>query len=137
MQKKDSSHLVKRLIIKAMGAQLLLLVLIYIFTKSIFYSIIFSLGAMISIVGFLAMIKMTDLVLKKGKGQWLFILALLVKLAVIVLALSLVARASGKALVFHVLGLSIIVIAVAVEGLYQVILSLTKNLKRSVSNGRA
>ena len=137
MDKKNSSHLIKRLVIDAMGSQFLLLILIYIFTKSIFYSIIFSLGAMISIVGFLTMIKMTDLVLKRGKGPWLFILALLVKLAVIVLALYLVSRASGRAMIFHVLGLSVIVIAIAVEGIYQVYLSRNKNLNRSVSNGRA
>jgi hypothetical protein len=129
--------MVKRLIGGALGTHVLLLVLIYFFTKSIFYSIIFSLGAMISILGFLTMIKMTDLVLKKGKGPWLFILALLVKLAVIVLVLYLVSRASGKAVIFHVLGLSVIVIAIAVEGIYQVYLSRNKNLKRSISNGRA
>ena len=129
--------MIRRLIIGAMIAQIFLLALIYIFTKSIFYSIIFSLGAMISIVGFLAMIKMTDLVLKKGKGQWLIILALLVKLAVIGLVLYLVARISGRAVLFHVLGLSIMVIAIGAEGVYQVYLSRSKNLNRSVSNGRA
>jgi len=79
---------------------------------------------------------MTDRVLNKGKGQLLFAMALFFKLGVIALSVYLVARVSASAVLFHILGLSIIVIAVGIEGIYQLYHSRNKNM-RGVFNGRA
>jgi hypothetical protein len=81
------------------------------------------------------MIKMTDRVLNKGKGQPLFVLALFFKLGVIALSVYLVSRVSVSALLFHILGLSIIVIAIGMESIYQLFHSRNKNMK-DVCNGR-
>ena len=136
MEKKNSSQLIKRLIKLATVTPVLLMIPIYFFTKSIFYSIIFCSGAIISISGFLLMIKMTDRVLNKGKGQLLFAVALFVKLGVIALSVYLVSRVSVSAALFHILGLSIIVIAIGMEGIYQLFHSKNKNMG-SFFNGRA
>lgn len=76
------------------------------------------------------MIKMIDRILKKGKGQGLFFLALSGQLVVITLAFYLVTRIAKGAVLYHILGLSIIVLAIFMEGIYQL------SRKRSVPNGR-
>jgi hypothetical protein len=131
MEKKSSSKIVKRLIKHSIFAQAAILTVIFLFTKSIFYSIIFLLGTIISISGFLLMIKMIDRILHRGKGQLLFFLVVGLKMVVIAASVYLVsrsARAEG-AVLFHILGLSIIVIAIAMEGIYR--------LFRSETNGGA
>jgi hypothetical protein len=136
MEKKTSSQLINRLIKLAIVTPVLLMIPIYFFTKSMFYSIIFCSGAIISISGFVIMIKMTDRVLNTGKGQLLFAMALFFKLGVIALSVYLVSRVSLNAVLFHILGLSIIVIAIGMEGIYQLFHSRNKNMG-SVFNGRA
>lgn len=136
MEKKTSSQLIKRLIKLAIITPGFLMIPIYFFTKSMFYSIIFCSGAIISISGFLLMIKMTDRVLNTGKGQLLFAMALFVKLGVIALSVYLVSRVSVSAMLFHIMGLSIIVIAIGMEGIYQLFHSRNKKME-SVFNGRA
>jgi membrane-associated HD superfamily phosphohydrolase len=136
MEKKTSSQLIKRLFKLAIVSLVLLMIPIYFFTKSMFYSIIFCSGAIISISGFVLMIKMTDRALNTGKGQLLFAMALFVKLGVIALSVYLVSRVSVTAVFFHILGLSIIVIAIGMEGIYQFFHSRNKKME-SVFNGRA
>ena len=136
MEKKTSPQLIKRLIKLAIITLVLLMIPIYFFTKSMFYSIIFCSGAIISISGFVIMIKMTDRVLNTGKGQLLFAMALFFKLGVIALSVYLVSRVSIIAVLFHILGLSIIVIAIGMEGIYQLFHSRKKKME-SVFNGRA
>lgn len=135
MKKKTSSRMIKRLIKLAIGTLVLLVIFIYVFTKNTFYSIIFCCGAVISILGFMLMIKMTDRVLTRGKGHMLFTLALLAKLAVIAFSVYLVSSSRGDALLFYILGLSIIVIVIGMEGIYQFYHSRNKKM-RSVFNGR-
>jgi hypothetical protein len=129
MEKKSSNIIVKRLLKLSIYAQVTLLVLIFLFTKSIFYSIIFFLGTLISILGFFAMIKMIDRVLGQGKGQMLFFLVVVLKMAVIAGVVFLISRISHSdaAVLYHVLGLSIVIIAIGLEGIYRVY--------RSVFNG--
>lgn len=131
MEKKTSQHIVKRLIKQSLVIQTLILVVIFLFTKSFFYSIIFFLGALVSVVGFLVTVRMTDRVLKLHKGQFLFFLVSALKLAVIVALVYLIVcfSSSEKSVLFFILGLSVLVIAISVEGIYQ--------LYRSIANGRA
>lgn len=79
---------------------------------------------------------MTDRVLNKGKGQLLFAMALFAKLGVIALSVYLVSRVSFSAVLFYILGLSIIAIAIGMEGIHQLFHPRNKNM-RSVFNGRA
>ena len=79
---------------------------------------------------------MTDRLLNTGKGQLLFAMALFFKLGVIALSVYLVSRVSVSAVLFHILGLSIIVIAIGMEGIYQLFHSRNKNMG-SIFNGRA
>jgi hypothetical protein len=75
------------------------------------------------------MIKMIDRVLGQGKGQVLFFLVVILKMAVIAGVVFLVSRISHSeaAVLYHILGLSIIIIAIGLEGIYRVY--------RSVVNG--
>jgi hypothetical protein len=130
MEKKSSQEIVKRLIKQSVVIQVLILVVIFLFTKTIFYSIIFFLGSILSILGFLTMIKVIDRILRLGKGQFLFYLAGLLKVVVITALVYLIARFSQaeNSVLFFILGLSVLVMAITVEGVYQ--------LYRSVVNGR-
>lgn len=76
------------------------------------------------------MIKMTDRVLASGKKKAarLFYLAGLLKIGIIAAFFLMVSRISETAVIFHIMGLSIIVLSIVVEGFYQ--------LYRSQSNGR-
>jgi len=135
--KNSSRRMVKRIITLNAIVLFLFIILIYIFTKSTFYSIICSLGAFISILSFISMVKMTDRVLIVGKGRLLFVVTYFVKLTVILTSLYIVARFSGKAVLFYILGLSTLVVAIAMEGVYQFFYSRNKHPKRSIINGRA
>jgi hypothetical protein len=136
MEKNTSARLIKRLIKLAIFAAGLLIIPIYFFTKSIFYSIIFCSGAIISISGFILMIKMIDRVLNKRKGQVLYAAALSLKLGIIALSAYLVSRVPGNAMWFLILGLSVMVIAIGMEGIYQLFHPRKKNMV-GVFNGRA
>jgi predicted tellurium resistance membrane protein TerC len=127
----SSSHTIKRLIKVSLCSMVILMAVIYICTGNSFYSIIFLLGGIVSISGFLLMTKMTDRVLKRRKKieKRLFFLAGFIKLAIITAVFYLVSRISETAVLFHMLGLSIIFISILVEGIYQ--------FYRSAANGRA
>ena len=129
MEKENSKGIVKRLIKVSIILGIVIALGILLFTNSGFYSIIFLLGAIISISGFLIMIKMIDRILRQGQGQLGFYLVLVLKMAVIAAVFYLVSRSTEGAVLFHILGLSILVPAIAIEGVYQ--------FYRSVSNGRA
>lgn len=116
---ETSSHMVKRVIKYCIYCLVVIAPAIFLFTFDFFYSIIFLLGTLISIVGFLVMIKMIDRVLSKGKGRGLFFLAAFAKLAVISLVFYLASRVSGSSVLFYILGLSVIFIAILFEGIYQ------------------
>ncbi|MCP5104743.1 MAG: hypothetical protein GY950_15265 [bacterium] len=95
------------------------IILIYVFSKSINYSIIFSLGFIISISGYFVLIRMVDRCLKKGKGQALFFAAALLKMAVIAGGFYLASRVAKTAVLMYMLGLLAIVAAIMVEALFQ------------------
>jgi hypothetical protein len=86
-------------------------------------------GAVVSLSGYLLMIKIIDRILTKRKGQGLFFLAAFLKIVVISVIFYGVSRISEKAVLFYILGLSIIIIAIFLEGFYQ--------LFRRDSGGRA
>lgn len=75
------------------------------------------------------MIKMIDRILRQGKGRMGFYLVTALKMAVISAVFYLVSRSTEAAVLYHILGLSILVLAIAMEGVYQ--------FYRSVANDRA
>ena len=121
-------HIVKRILKISIVLQMVTIILIYSFSKSIIYSIISLFGAIISILGFLLMMRMIDRSLKKGKGQLLFFLATFSKMVVIFGVFYLVSQKSETAVLMYILGLSVIVVAIMTEALLQ--------FCRSVFNGR-
>lgn len=121
-------HIVKRIFKISIVLQIVTIILIYSFSKSIIYSIISLFGAIISISGFLLMMRMIDRSLKQGKGQLLFFLAAFSKMVVIAGVFYLVSRNSVTAVLMYMMGLSVIVVAIMTEALFQ--------FCRSVFNGR-
>ncbi len=72
--------------------------------------------------------RMIDRSLKQGKGQLLFFLAAFSKMVVIAGVFYLVSRNSVTAVLMYMMGLSVIVVAIMTEALFQ--------FCRSVFNGR-
>ncbi|MCP4217345.1 MAG: ATP synthase subunit I [bacterium] len=117
----------KRIFIFSLCIQVSAFILIFILSKSVFYSILFLLGAIIGVAGFFVMIKMVDMHLRRGKGKWLFFVVEFAKMAVIAGAFYFVAQQSKTAVLLFILGLSIIVASIMAEAVYQ--------LYRSYFNG--
>lgn len=117
MRKKNSRDIPDAVIGKAVAAEAVSLLLIFIFTKSLIYCIISLAGAAISITGFVLLIKSTDRMLKKGKGKAMFFLLAQAKLLVIAGAFYAVSRLSRSGAVFFIQGIAIIYLAIIIEGL--------------------
>lgn len=65
------------------------------------------------------MIKIIDRILIKRKGQVLFFLAAFLKMIVIAAIFYTVSRVSETAVLFYILGLSVIIISIFGEGAFQ------------------
>jgi uncharacterized membrane protein HdeD (DUF308 family) len=102
------------------------IILIYAFSKQLNYSIIFTLGFIISVSGYFVMIRMVDRCLKKGKGQFLFFAAAVLKMAVIAGGFYLASRVSETAVLLYMLGLFFIVAAILTQALSQFCRSIFK-----------
>ena len=107
---------IKRTVIISIILPVVVIFLIYAFSKTINYSIIFALGSVISITGYLVMINQIDRFLKKGEGRFLFAVAF-VKMAVIAGGFYLASRISKTAVLMYMMGLSVIVAAIMIEAL--------------------
>lgn len=107
--------------------QVILVFFIYIFTKNSIYIIITLLAAVISISGFMMMIKIIDRIITAGKGTGLFFISGFFKLVIIAAIFYPISKISESAVLFYILGLSTIVISILFESCYQ--------LFRKMSNG--
>ncbi|MCK4764427.1 MAG: hypothetical protein KAW12_19665 [Candidatus Aminicenantes bacterium] len=65
------------------------------------------------------MIKLIDRIFKKRKGQVLFFAAGFLKMAVIAATFYPVSRISETAVLFYILGFSVIVLSIMIEGVLQ------------------
>jgi hypothetical protein len=119
MKKETSADIVKRILKISFFLQAVTIILIYSFSKNIIYSIISLSGAIISVSGFLLMMRMIDRSLKKGIGQPLFFLAAFSKMVVIAGVFYLVSRKSETAVLLYLLGLLVIVVAIMTEALFR------------------
>ncbi|MCX6584150.1 MAG: ATP synthase subunit I [Candidatus Aminicenantes bacterium] len=101
-------------------------ILIYTFSKSLNYSIMFSLGFGIGVAGFVVLIRTVDRCLKKGKGQFLFFTAAFLKMAAIAGGFFLASRVSKTAVILYIVGLLSMVAAIMAHALYLVCRSVFK-----------
>lgn len=116
----------KRILKIAVPVLAVAIILIYGFSKQLNYSIIFTLGFIISVSGYFVMIRMVDRCLKREKGQFLFFAATVLKMAVIGGGFYLAARVSKTAVLLYILGLSFIVAAILTQALSQFCRSIFK-----------
>lgn len=82
-------------------------------------------ATLITQLGFLVMIRALDRYFRLRRGMGQFFLISLVKLMVIVLFFFIASRISEQAVLFFLLGLSVVVLAVLIEGGIQLLRSLT------------
>jgi len=128
MEKKNSQSIIRRILKIAIGSQILITTLVFIFTKQVIYSIITILASALGIFGFIIMITLLDRYLKKGKGKMLFFFVAFFKIILISVIFYYISRISETAVLFYIQGLSIVVFATLVEGMIQ--------LLGNFSNGR-
>lgn len=93
-------------------------ILVYTFSKSLKYSIIFTLGFGIGAAGFLVMIRTVDRCLKKGKGQFLFFTVAFLKMAAIAGGFFLASRISSTAVILYIVGLMSMVAVITAHALF-------------------
>ena len=86
-------------------------------------------GEMEKLLGFLLMVKMIDKVIYKRKGYSSFFVVGLSKMIIISTIFYFISRVSKSAVLFYMLGLSVVVAAIMAEAIYQ--------FYRSFNNGRA
>ena len=119
MIKKSKPDFLARLIKKSIGAEIISIITILFFTKSLIYCIISITGAAISISGFVLLIQLTDRMLKKGKGKAMFFLLAQAKLLVIAGVFYALSRLTKFGAVFFIQGIAIVYLAIIIEGLSQ------------------
>ena len=96
---------IKRLIKFSALCLPVILIFIYTFSKNLNYSIIFSLGFVIGVSGYIVLIRMVDRCLKKGKGQFLFFITAFLKMTAITGGFFLASRISKTAVILYILGI--------------------------------
>ncbi len=129
MGKEKKADIIKRIIKIAVIVQIIIIIFSFFFTMNFIYSIITFLASIIGISGFFIMIKLIDKCLFKGKGITLLFLISFLKMGLIAVVFYFISKISEKATLFFLLGLSVIVISIMIEGAYQ--------FYRSFSNDRA
>jgi len=112
----QKNKFLKNLVWATAGAEILAVVLIFLFTKSIIYCIISLTGAAIGITGFFILIRQTDRILEKGKGKTMFFLSGLVKLLVIVGTFYLISVLAQNGIIYFIQGLVMIYLGIAGAG---------------------
>lgn len=116
MRKESSDKLIKRVFRRALFLTLITILTIFFFTKSILYCIMLSVGSGVSFLGYFLMIHVVDRIILKKRGKGLFILAGLGKMILITLIFIIVSEYSEPAVLFYLLGLSMIIFSIIGEG---------------------
>jgi len=128
MEKEKNPDTIKRIIKIAVIVQIIIIIFSFLFTMNFIYSIIIFLASIIGISGFFIMIKLIDKCLFKDKGITLLFLISFLKMGLIAVVFYFISKISEEATLFFLLGLSVIVISIMIEGAYQ--------FYRSFSNDR-
>ena len=101
-------------------AQAIITTMVLAFTKSLIYSIITLLASTITIGGFMIMIKLVDKYFNKGEGKVALFSFMFAKFTIIAAIFYPVSRVSEAAVLFYILGLSVLVFSTMMEGFYQI-----------------
>jgi hypothetical protein len=128
MARESNTQIIKRILKIALISQIVIIGLVYAFTKSLIYCIITILASAVGILSFLAMIKLIDRYLTNKKGKFLIFFSTFLKIGLITVIFYPLSKMSEAAILFFILGLSTIVISTLIEGIYQIF--------RKISNGR-
>jgi len=116
MKKENSSIMINRVFKRALFITVMIILTILVFTKSPLYCIMFIIGSGISFLGYYLMIRVVDKVIGKKRGKGLFILTGLGKMILISVIFILISRYSEAAVLFYLLGLSVIIVSIIGEG---------------------
>jgi len=116
MKKENSSIMINRIFKRALFITVIIILTIFVFTKSPLYCIMFIIGSGISFLGYYLMIRVVDRVIGKKRGKGLFILTGLGKMTLISLIFILISRYSEAAVLFYLLGLTVIIFSIIGEG---------------------
>lgn len=116
MSNEYSDRLIKRVLKKGIILSVVTILVIYFFTSEALYCIMYICGALVSLAGFFVMVKLIDRLLANRKGKLLFFSVSFLKLGLIVLFSIFISRYSEIYFLFFILGLSLIVIALMIEG---------------------
>jgi hypothetical protein len=119
MKGENSGQILKRIASTAVIMQIVLGLIIYIFTKRAIYSIICFIAATICVTGFVIMIKLIDKILKTNRGRGLFFLFQLGKMALIAALFIPISKVSETAVILYIIGLSMIPLAILIEAGHQ------------------
>ena len=117
MKKKSEGDILARVVGKAVAAEAVCLIVIFIFTKSVIYCIISITGAAISMSGFVLLIRSTDRLLEKGKGKVMFFLLAQAKLVIIAGVFYALSRLAKTGIVFYVQGIAVVYLAIMIDAL--------------------
>ncbi len=123
MKKESSKELLRRVTRRGLILMFIAGVLIFFFTKSPVYCIIFFVGSGISFLGYFVLIHTVTGIIEKGKSKLIFFLSGLLKMLLISVVFVIVSKYSEPAVLFYLAGLSVIVLSVMLEGGSQVLRS--------------
>lgn len=114
--KTNSAIIIKRIMLLSIYIEGGLTVLIYFFTRNLFFCAVTMVSTLMSVSGFWLMIVIVDKMLKNQKAVGLFFFAGVGKLTIISVCFYLISRVSEQAIIFYILGLSAVVISILFEG---------------------
>ncbi len=116
MKKENSAIMISRVFRRALFITVIIILTIFLFTKRPLYCIMFLAGSGISFLGYYLMIRVVDRIISRKKGKGFFILAGLGKMALISVIFIIISRISEAAVLFYLLGLSVIIFSIIGEG---------------------
>ncbi|HDP94407.1 MAG TPA: hypothetical protein ENN40_03495 [Candidatus Aminicenantes bacterium] len=130
MKSDRARAVIQRILRISAGLTVVVVVAAVACTRSWLCSIIAFSAALIAQLGFLVMTRALDRYMRLRRGMGPFFMVSLAKLVVIVLFFLIASRISEQVVLFFLLGLSVVVMAVLVEGGIQLLRSLTHGRTR-------
>ena len=115
-----SKALIDRIYKTAIYLVFFFVLITYIMTGNYIYSLVILFASTIILAGFYISIKAMDRFLAKGKGKALLFVVFFLKLIIIGAGFYPVSRISEKAVLFYILGISVLAISMMIEGMVQV-----------------
>ena len=124
MTNRTGSGIIRRILRISFLFQVCIVAASWVFTNSFLCSIITLSATLIAQLGYLAMIRSLDRYLRQRRGLIAFFLVFLLKMGLIVFCFILASRISEQAVLFYLLGVSVVVMATLIEAGIQLLRSL-------------